>query len=272
MQRQMTKAKLAIPKTAKQLRSEEAIRFQESTAKRHPDATSILARPRPVVKGKRHVPVFVNARGIPMLRIKKPQPRVLSGIIRSKLTRRERWVTRENELAVDVNFAKDEDNWDKLTGSQDTVPWSREVWEALQQTKRSIKDNDIKNSEMAKAMWNVVLRERELAAKEELEAKEQSAAKEETPEENLTAQKDLTTAEESQNVVMRQRELETEDDLITKEKSPTTEELVPAEKPLSRRELKAKENREAAEELWNVVLGQQELTTKEGKEALSREK
>ncbi|RJE21328.1 DNA repair protein [Aspergillus sclerotialis] len=301
MQRQMTEAKLAIPKTASQIRREEAIRFQESTAKTHPDATPILSRPRPVVSGKRRVPVFVNARGIPMLRIKKPQPRILSGIIRSKLTRRERWVNRENALAVDILFTKDEDNWDKLTVSQDPVPWTKEVWEALQQTKRTIKNNDIKNSEMAKAMWNVVLRERELAAKEEAAAKgglpanDESVASGETSKENLTAKEDLAAAKESQNAVPRQPELQTKEnftgkeELVAKEESPAKdptvendfaagEKMVAAEEPQAKKDSKTKEDLAAAEDLWNVILRQQELevqhdpTTKAEKERLSHGK
>ena len=301
MQRRMTEAKLAIPKTASEIRREEAIRFQESTSKTHPDATPILSRPRPVVSGKRRVPRFVNARGIPMLRIKKPQPRVLSGIIRSKLTRRERWVNRENELAVDILFTQDEENWDGLTVPRDPVPWTKEVWEALQQTKQTIRNNDMKNSKMAKEMWDVVLRERELAAKEDAAAKgelassEESVAREELPKENLTAKNDLAAAKELHNAVPPQPELQAKEDLTAKEepaakekppaKGPKVkkdlaagEKMVATKTPQAKRDSKTEEDLAAAEELWNVILRQKELevqndpTAKEEKERLSHEK
>jgi hypothetical protein len=166
MQREMTKAKQAIPMTASQKRREEAVRHQQMTARRYPNAPSIYERPRRVVRGKRRIPAFVNARGVPMLRFKKPQPMFLSGVIRSKLDRRELWVLRSGKLKVDNLFAQDEDLWDELTGPQDRVSWTQELSVNLDEYARKIKEADVKNSRLARDMWNIVLRERELAAKE----------------------------------------------------------------------------------------------------------
>lgn len=109
-----------------------------------------------------------------MLRIKKPQPRFLSGMLRSKLSRRERWVEHGELLRIDILFAEDEDAWDKLTVPQDKISWTQEIWDATQTLKQNIREADVKNRELAGAMWDVVLRERELAAEEE---KQRSAEK-----------------------------------------------------------------------------------------------
>ena len=167
MQRKMTKAKQAIPVTASQKRREEAIHQQQMTARRYPNAPSVLERPRLVIRGKRKVPSFVNARGVPMLRIKKPQPMFLSSVIRTKLNKRERRVERAGVLKVDTLFAQDEDLWDELTMPRESVSWAQELKSSIQDIRRKIHETDVKNSQLAHEMWNVVLRERELAAKEE---------------------------------------------------------------------------------------------------------
>lgn len=102
-----------------------------------------------------------------MLRIKKPQPKFLSGVIRSKLRRRERRVDFIERTKYDVLLAKDEDHWDSLTVAQKDGSWAREILSAISETRAKIKKADIKSKKLADAMWNVVLRERELAAEEE---------------------------------------------------------------------------------------------------------
>lgn len=166
VQRAIAEAKRAIPKSPKRIRAEEAINYQEMTSKRYPDAIPILSRPRPVVSGKRRIPHFVNAGGMPMLRTKKPQSGFLSAVIRSKLKQRQRWFDRGETLRIDMTFAKDEDDWDKMTMPQDGKSWTSDTWESMQMLKVKIRERDIKNYELAEAMWQVVVRERELAAKE----------------------------------------------------------------------------------------------------------
>ncbi|KAE8375123.1 hypothetical protein BDV26DRAFT_268480 [Aspergillus bertholletiae] len=166
LQRELSKKELK-PLSQKQQRTSESQRLQDQTARRHPDATPILSRPRPVVSGKRRVPVLVNARGVPFLRIKKPQPKNLSGVIRSKLEKRWKRIERRDRLDRELLFANDEDTWDSLTTGSESDTWAKGVKDALWNLNQQIQDSDKKNVELAEAMWNVVLAERKLAAEEE---------------------------------------------------------------------------------------------------------
>ncbi|KAB8201626.1 Complex1LYR-like protein [Aspergillus parasiticus SU-1] len=166
LQRELSK-KEPKPLSRKQQRTKESRRLQDQTARRHPDATSILSRPRPVVSGKRRVPVLVNARGVPFLRIKKPQPKNLSGVIRSKLENRWSRIERRDRLDRELLFANDEDNWDALTTGPESDTWAKGVKDALGTLNQQLHDSDKKNMELAEAMWKVVLAERKLAAEEE---------------------------------------------------------------------------------------------------------
>ncbi|KAF7592757.1 hypothetical protein BBP40_012515 [Aspergillus hancockii] len=148
-------------------KKDESRRLQEQTARRHPDATPILSRPHPIVSGRRRIPVLVNARGVPFLRIKKPQPKNLSGVIRTKLDKRWKLIERRDRLDLELLFAKDEDSWDTLTTSSELPTWAQGVEDALEAMNHQIQESDRKNKELAEAMWKVVLAERKLAAEEE---------------------------------------------------------------------------------------------------------
>lgn len=165
-QRERTKAKPVKPLSLKEKRREEVSVFEKMTARRHPDATPILSRPRPVVNGKRRVPVLVNARGVPFLRTKKPQPMNLSGVIRSKLDNRWKRVERRERLTDDSMLAEYEDLWDKLTIDREDVTWAKEAYDALKEVNTRIKESDVKNKQLADDMWNVVLAEHKLAEEE----------------------------------------------------------------------------------------------------------
>lgn len=165
-QRERTKAKPVKPLSLKEKRREKVRAFEKMTARRHPDATPILSRPRPVVNGKRRVPVLVNARGVPFLRTKKPQPMNLSGVIRSKLDNRWKRVERRERLTDDSMLAEYEDLWDKLTIGREDVTWAKEVYDALKEVNTRIKESDVKNKQLADDMWNVVLAEHKLAEEE----------------------------------------------------------------------------------------------------------
>lgn len=169
----------APPPSPKQLRKFKAIQAQEATQRRHPDATSILERPRLVVSNKRRVPVLVNARGVPFLRIKKPQPRNLSGVIRNLLERRWRKIETRTRLSEELIFAQDEDAWDKLTSSASASEpsWAAPIQTSITETNQAVKQWDERRRDMAEKMWNIVLQERELAAQEE----EQRRAEAEPP-------------------------------------------------------------------------------------------
>ncbi|KAI9371459.1 hypothetical protein BJX61DRAFT_27811 [Aspergillus egyptiacus] len=152
--------------TSKQLKRLENKRFQEMTSRRHPDATPILSRPRPVVSGRRHVPVLVNASGLPMLRIKKPQPKILSAIILAKSNQRFKWFERLERLKQEIIFGQDEDEWDSLTTGKESVTWTSVFELSMKEYSQKISGFGEKNRETAEAMWRVVLAERRLAEAE----------------------------------------------------------------------------------------------------------
>ncbi|KAL2810468.1 hypothetical protein BJX63DRAFT_316200 [Aspergillus granulosus] len=164
--------------TKKQLKAQENRRLQEMTTQRHPDATPILSRPRPAVSGRRHVPVLVNARGIPFLRIKKHQPKNLSRVIRQKLDNRWSVIERRDRLVVEMYFAQDEDEWDRMTTGMESETWYNTVRTSYEETLAYIKAIDDKNTKLAESMWKVVLAERELATKEKLAAEGKHATEE----------------------------------------------------------------------------------------------
>ncbi|KAJ5570155.1 uncharacterized protein N7459_009585 [Penicillium hispanicum] len=172
-QREARKANPPKPLTSKQSRKAQSISFQEATHRRHPDTPSILLRPRPLVHGKRKIPVLVSARGVPFLRIKKPQPRNLSGVIRKKLETRWKRIVDRDRLQSELRFAMDEDAWDFLTNTEEQCTWAEGVKLSLKHIQNRIVESDTRNRELAEKMWQVVLRERELAAKE-MEKEEQS--------------------------------------------------------------------------------------------------
>ncbi|QGA17750.1 hypothetical protein EYB26_005426 [Talaromyces marneffei] len=160
----------------------ENIAFQRQTMYRHPDAEPILSRPRHSVAGQRHIPILVTARGVPFLRIKKPQPQNLSRIIRHKLRFKDKLVERRDRLLIDTLFAKDEEDWDRLVEGQPVtaqvikahqdLPWVGGTWleSPLQCYKKAFYDNiefEKKQQALAEKMWEVVLAERKLAAEEE---------------------------------------------------------------------------------------------------------
>lgn len=180
-QRRMAELKPPKPVSPRQARKEQTIQFEQETSRKHPDAASILDRPRLNLTGKRKVPVLVNARGIPFLRIKKPQPRNLSGVIRSKLEKRWNRIVIRDRLHVELLFAKDEDAWDHLTRAAERPTWSEEVKLALDNVYDKIRETDRQNRELAESMWNIVLKERELAKKEDEQRQlEESALQDKT--------------------------------------------------------------------------------------------
>lgn len=145
----------------------ETIRSQEESRKKHPDTTPILARPFKKVSGKRRVPSLVNARGMPFLRIKKPQPNNLGGYLRAKLGKRWKCIENRDQLKIEQLFARDEDEWDHLIGASERCKWTEEVSNALDNVATKLSNIDHGNKVMAKKMWQIVLKERALAAEEE---------------------------------------------------------------------------------------------------------
>ncbi|OQD87830.1 hypothetical protein PENANT_c005G05684 [Penicillium antarcticum] len=152
MQRKSGSVKPVKPLSDKKARKAESIRYQQETARRHPNATPVLSRPRPLgsLGDKiRKVPVLVNARGIPLLRFKKPQPRNLSDTLRKKLHNRWVWIMRRERLQLDILFAKDEDEWDRMTQTRERSTWVQPVQESLDDVCDKVIRWDMKNKENA---------------------------------------------------------------------------------------------------------------------------
>lgn len=170
---QRRKVKVKKPLSPLEERKLDTLRSELETWERNADSPSILNRPQPV-SGRRKVPVLVSARGVPFLRIKKPQPKNLSGVIRNKLEKRWHRIEVRERLQADLLFAKDEDFWDRMTNTKDDGTWAEEPKLALDDICEKIRDSDRKNRELAESMWKVVLREREALVEEEKERQAQA--------------------------------------------------------------------------------------------------
>jgi hypothetical protein len=172
----------------------------KANSTRYPGSKPVLQRPLPLSEikgGKRRVPDLISARGVPFLRYSKPQPISLSRVIRQKQDRDQKKWTQQEGLKSDIVFAQWEDEWDgiveaqtveehcqtqsKLTPSQasegdagDGVreeSWKHEIVLAEGELYRQIKESGMKNAELGRKMWEIVVKERELAAQEKREAK-----------------------------------------------------------------------------------------------------
>jgi hypothetical protein len=172
----------------------------KANSTRYPWSKPVLERPLPLDEirgGKRRVPNLVSAQGIPFLRYSKPQPISLSRIIRQKQNRDQKKWTQLEGLKGDIVIAQWEDEWDeivarqmaekhgrgkgKLRSPRDSdggeeaggceASWKHEMVVAEGELYRQIKESDRKNAEMGRKMWEIVVKERELAAQEKREAK-----------------------------------------------------------------------------------------------------
>ncbi|MCJ1311489.1 hypothetical protein MMC25_005161 [Agyrium rufum] len=155
----------------------------------HEDTFPILSRPRASVPGKRHVPTLVNANGIPFLRYKKPQPALLSRIIRHRIKSHQTLTNHVHRMEKELAWAQGEDVWDAVTRKlldpiqeevvmQDTVgdlssakergpKWAVAVHEGIGTCYDKMATASRRNQEMAMKMWNIVKKEAALAEEEE---------------------------------------------------------------------------------------------------------
>ncbi|KAI5287455.1 hypothetical protein KEM54_005986 [Ascosphaera aggregata] len=165
-------------------RAEGRARRRPEALRPHPDAQPIItSRPRPHVPGVRRIPVFVNARGIPYLRIKKPQPPSLSRALRSYLNNRWARIERRQRLEDASMLADSEDQWDTLVAKaakaegqrllekeeeeeEDYITWKLAVQHALHDCNQLILKHDMETYQRAEDMFNVVLKEKELKRQE----------------------------------------------------------------------------------------------------------
>ncbi|KAL2174607.1 uncharacterized protein P884DRAFT_249769 [Thermothelomyces heterothallicus CBS 202.75] len=153
--------------------------------------------PRPLSSfksGVRKPPTLAAATAVPFLRLKKPQPRFLERVIRQKVERRAKKAIKimemQNEGMID---ASDEDEWERLVakmlaenGQQPGGAYKEEktyrdsLSEAVTLTLESLNRDREDSVARAKALWQIVLAEQEMALKEEKErlAKEGKGAEE----------------------------------------------------------------------------------------------
>lgn len=154
---------------------------EESAEPERPPGRSILYRPLPLdqLSGRRHVPVLFNAQGIPVLRIKKPQPHALSAYINDRLKKKQKQTDTRYRLDACFELARTEDVWDgfiaALTqaedGKQDGEGLVEPTWtEAVDVSRKENLDKHLaekqKNREMAEKMQAIVDQEKALYEKE----------------------------------------------------------------------------------------------------------
>ena len=129
------------------------------------------------------MPVLVNANRFPFLRIKKPQPASLSGIIRSTARTREKRLLRTEELKKERITALDEQQWDEILETQlgverdkgeKSISWQAAIDDSIkeirQRTDRAVK----KRIAMAELMTDIVDKETTLAQEERLQRQDKA--------------------------------------------------------------------------------------------------
>ncbi|ERF75483.1 hypothetical protein EPUS_07015 [Endocarpon pusillum Z07020] len=92
---------------------------------RRPDSSPIFERPLPLSQirgGKRRVPKFVAAQGVPFLLYSKPQPQSLGRLLRQKIAwQHKKWDQRTKLTEETIPLGVCEDAWDALVASQEEV-------------------------------------------------------------------------------------------------------------------------------------------------------
>lgn len=142
---------------------------------------------------KRKVPYLVVTQGVPFLRYPGPQPQSLSRVIRQQHRWWEKKWEQKLDLEADITLAQWEDRWDQIVGRQirhssmdpDTAEtlraneerefdgsWASALREVHTGISQQIRERDIQRAEMGRQMWQVIVRERELAKQEKREAKQ----------------------------------------------------------------------------------------------------
>ena len=166
----------------------------------HPAPRNILADPVPLSEmkyppstGRRRIPHFVSTNNVPFLRYHKPQPKRLTGtIVGIMKTENNRWKARER-MAGMMTIGDDEDQWDKLTekclnpsqgedgdmfdrrqrnqatkgsngdASANEPSWSHDTRDVDADVQRKTSASFQERMERGKRMFEIALKERELA-------------------------------------------------------------------------------------------------------------
>lgn len=166
----------------------------------HPAPRNILADPVPLSEmkyppstGRRRIPHFVSTNNVPFLRYHKPQPKRLTGtIVGIMKTENNRWKARER-MAGMIAMGDDEDQWDRLTekclnhsqgedrdlsdirqrdqaskgsngnASVNESSWSHDTRDVDADVQRTASASLQERMERGKRMFEIALKERELA-------------------------------------------------------------------------------------------------------------
>lgn len=146
------------------------------------------------IKGRRRrVPYLVVTQGIPFLRYGKPQPVSLGRYLRQRVQWEQKQWTEKSSLEKSIALAEWEDRWDyivekehgildgqhgtpQLDGcvratnvSSDGKSWTQVLRVTGEEICGKIKASNEKNAEMGKRMWEVVVKEKELAKQEKIQ-------------------------------------------------------------------------------------------------------
>ena len=175
---------------------------------RYEHTRPVLERPLPlseIKSGKRRVPYLVSAQGVPFLRYSKPQPISLGRVIRQHQKWEQKKWDQKHEAEADVRIGGWEDEWDDLVEGRGHQPgventggmpslvlrgddgngnlngsvepsWSEGPLQIEHELMTQINEKDRKHTEMGRKMWDVVVKERELAQQEKEDAKIQRKA------------------------------------------------------------------------------------------------
>ncbi|KAI9735197.1 MAG: hypothetical protein M1834_001787 [Cirrosporium novae-zelandiae] len=179
-----TSPKLPPPLTTRDLeKSRKRIRWRNNGPPPYikfttPHTSLIFSRPREHIAGRRRIPVLTVASQLPYLRTTKPQPVYVSRVISQLQTRRHKKFQEKERLEDKMYMANLENQWDslletncKISIDQETSEsnWHTEVQHAYEGTLSWIEQFGLKNAERSKKYWEIIKREKELAAKEKME-------------------------------------------------------------------------------------------------------
>ncbi|MCJ1425300.1 E2 ubiquitin-conjugating protein mms2 [Sticta canariensis] len=138
----------------------------------HPDNKLVFSRPFPNLSGRRHVPKFRAANGVPFLLFKKPQSRYLARIIRDQIKTREKRGLLRNELESQILLGREEDLWDRIMEStlgiqckypEDEGSWGKESSIAANELKGKVHRQEDRVMMIASKMQGIVKEEQTLA-------------------------------------------------------------------------------------------------------------
>lgn len=137
-----------------------------------PERAVLNVRPYAKTSGPRHVPILASANGVPFLRFTKPQPPMLTRIIRQRLERRQ--VIFDTKIFLNnwwKPMCQSEDVWDDLLRAQlnegeEEGKWVDAIRLSLSHNHEAYRQENDRDKRLTKRMQYIVDKETELALKE----------------------------------------------------------------------------------------------------------